>query len=195
MALQQPPQTASTQPQQIGGGGQAQQGQPVQQQQQKEGSLEQALPQEMLQALQQFNEAAKVCEWCADRCIGEGQQMAECLRLCRDVADIASQNARFIARDSSFGPDLAQLFVSVAEECAQECARHPHGHCQDCARVLRQASQTTQRLLQSLQSSAGAGAQGMQSQMGGQSMGGQWMGGQSMQATPSQGMQTQTSQF
>jgi hypothetical protein len=185
MALQQPGQT---QPQQMSAGQQGQHGQQTRQGQQMEASLEQAVPQEMLQALQQFNQAAKVCEWCADRCTGEGQEMAECLRLCRDVADVASLNARFIARDSSFGPDLAQLFISVAEECARECSQHSHGHCQDCARVLRQASQSTQRLLQSLQSSSGTGAQatGMQPQS---------MSGQSSQGMPSQGMQTQRSRF
>ena len=113
--------------------------------------LEQALSPELQQALQQFVEAAKVCEWCADRCADEGRMMAECLRLCRDVASIASLNARFVARDSSFGPELAQTFISAARACAMECAQHEHQHCQDCARVLGQAIETTQRMLQSLQ--------------------------------------------
>jgi hypothetical protein len=120
------------------------------QQPQSDGTIEQSQPQQMHQARQQFNEAAKVCEWCAERCAGEGPQMAECIRLCRDVADIASMNARFIARDSPYGPDLAQVFIAAAQECAQECSQHSHAHCQACAQTLRQSIQSTQQMLQSL---------------------------------------------
>jgi len=139
------------------------------QQPQSEGSLEQSLPQHLQHALQQFNEAAKVCEWCAERCVGEGPGMAACLRLCRDVADIASLNARFIARDSPYGTELARLFINAAQACAQECSQHSHPHCQDCARVLGQAIQSTQQLLQS-------------PTMGGQQMQRQPMGSQPTQS-------------
>jgi len=138
---------------------QAQQGRP-QQGAGMQTSLDQTLPPGMQQSLEQFFEAMKVCEWCAERCADEGPGMAECIRLCRDVADIASLNARFVARDSAYGPELARSFVSVASACAQECARHQHGHCQDCARVLGQATQTVQRMLQSFQQ----GQQGQQGQ-------------------------------
>jgi hypothetical protein len=208
MALQQPNQIGSQtggqrqpqsqqgfgtqgQPPQQGIGGQQGFGQQQQQQfpqqgqqrQQMEGTLDQALSSEMQQGLQLFFEAAKACEWCAERCVGEGPQMAECLRLCRDVADLASLNARFVARDSVFGPELAQLFITTAQECAQECAQHSHQHCQECARVLGQAIETTQNMLQSFQSMSGGGQQqGMQTQtMGSQPA-------QSMQS--SQGMQS-----
>lgn len=120
--------------------------------QQMGGTLDQALSPEMQRGLQQFFEASKACEWCAEQCIDEGPEMSECLRLCRDVADIASMNARFISRDSVFGPELAQLFIKTAEECAHECSKHSHEHCQQCARALTQAIQTTQNMLNSFQS-------------------------------------------
>lgn len=143
-------QSLTTGPQSVGG--QVQQSPPGQQGQQIGGTLDQALSPEMQQSLQQFFEASKACEWCAERCIDEGPQMSECIRLCRDVADIASMNARFISRDSVFGPELAQLFIQTAEECAQECSRHSHEHCQQCARSLTRAIQTTQNMLNSFQS-------------------------------------------
>lgn len=77
--------------------------------------------------------------------------MAECIRLCRDVADLAVQNVRFIARDSIIGPAAAEAFISAAEECAAECARHPHAHCQECAGVLRRAAGSTRGLLDGLE--------------------------------------------
>ena len=81
------------------------------------------------------NEAAEVCEWCADECLGD-EAMEECARLCRDVADIASLYARFMARDSNYSPQLAEACAGACEECAEECSRHDADHCRTCAEVL-----------------------------------------------------------
>lgn len=113
-------------------------------------TLDEALSGEMRLALHDFVQAAITCEWCANQCLDEGVQMAECVRLCRDVADLAHLNVRFIARDSILGPALAESFVSAAEQCAQECARHPHAHCRECASVLTRAATSTRQLLDSI---------------------------------------------
>lgn len=86
------------------------------------------------------NEAAEVCEWCADECLGD-EEMETCARLCRDVADIASLHARFIARGSNYSTQLAEACAGVCEECAEECARHDAGHCQLCAEVLEECAE------------------------------------------------------
>lgn len=124
-------------------------------------TLDQALTGEMRAALDAFVHSTEVCEWCAERCIDHGPEMAECVRLCRDVADLASLNAQLIARDSVFGPEAAEVFVAAADACAQECSRHPQSHCQECADVLWRAVQTVQSMLASLQ---GGGQQGVQQQ-------------------------------
>lgn len=112
--------------------------------------FEDRLPIEFRTALTEFERAAAVCEWCADRCLDEGPEMARCVRLCHDVADLATVNATFVARDSAFGPDLAVVFASAAEECADECKRHPHDHCRECAAVLARAVDSTDKFLDSL---------------------------------------------
>ena len=91
-------------------------------------------------------EAAEVCEWCADECAGEGEEMAECIRLCRDVADVATLHARFMARDSRYSSDLAAICASSCEECADECARHDSEHCQVCAEVLRECAESCRNM-------------------------------------------------
>lgn len=113
-------------------------------------TLEDALSGEMRLTLHDFVQTANVCEWCADQCIDEGAQMADCIRLCRDVADLATQNVRFLTRDSVFGTDLAEIFAYAAEECARECSQHSHEHCQECASVLRRAVNSTREMLDSL---------------------------------------------
>ena len=67
-------------------------------------------------------EAAEMGEWCADQCADHGKGMARCLRLCRDVADLAS----LCARGSEFNSQVAE----ACEACAEECEQHDHDHCQ-----------------------------------------------------------------
>ena len=90
--------------------------------------------------------AAQACEWCADECAGEGEEMAKCLRLCRDVADLTTLHARFMARDSNYSPQLAQTCAGACEECAEECDRHDEEHCQVCADVLRDCAETCREM-------------------------------------------------
>ena len=75
-------------------------------------------------------------EWCVDECVDEGEDMAECIRLCRDVADVATLHARFMARDSNYSASLAEECAGVCEECAEVCGRHEQAHCQPCADVV-----------------------------------------------------------
>ena len=87
-------------------------------------------------------EAAEACEWCADACADEGEGMAECIRLCRDVADLTTLHARFMARDSRYSGDLAGVCADACEACADECEQHDADHCQLCADVLRECAES-----------------------------------------------------
>lgn len=112
-------------------------------------TLDEALSPSMHAALDDAIEAIGVCEWCADQCIDEGPGMARCIRLCRDVADLARLHVTFLTRGSTFGPDVARAFATAAEECAVECQQHPHAHCQECAEVLNRAARSARNLLAS----------------------------------------------
>jgi len=113
--------------------------------------LDQALTDEMRVALHDFVQSANVCEWCAERCADHGPEMSECLRLCRDVADLASLNVKLLTRDSVFGPEAAEVFITAADACARECATHQHSHCQECSEVLFRAVESVQKMLASFQ--------------------------------------------
>lgn len=97
----------------------------------------------MAECIDNCFEAAQAAEWCADECIGLGDEdMSRCIRLCRDVADVTTLHARFMARNSGYESDLAKTCADLCEECADECEQHDHDHCQTCAEVLRECAET-----------------------------------------------------
>ena len=95
----------------------------------------------MNECIDNCSEAAQVAEWCADECIGMSDaEMARCIRLCRDVADITTLHARFMARNSGYHAELAGTCAELCEECADVCEEFEHNHCQACAEVLRECA-------------------------------------------------------
>lgn len=91
-------------------------------------------------------EAAEAAEWCADACAGMEEEMSTCIRLCRDVADLATLHARFLVRDSAYKVGLNQVCADACEECAKTCERYENEHCQVCANVLRECAQSCREL-------------------------------------------------
>ncbi|MFA9417306.1 four-helix bundle copper-binding protein [Natrinema sp. HArc-T2] len=109
--------------------------------------LETAHSDEQMQAcIDDCLEAAQVCEWCADASADDGEEMARCIRLCRDVADIASLHARFMARNSGYHDELGELCADLCEECAEECEQHDHDHCQACAEILPECAESCREM-------------------------------------------------
>lgn len=96
--------------------------------------------------VQNCQEAVQSAEWCADACAGLGAEMETCIRLCRDVADLASLHARFLVRDSAYKAGLGQICADACNECADECERFDHDHCQTCATVLRECARSCENL-------------------------------------------------
>jgi hypothetical protein len=95
--------------------------------------------------IENCNEATEVCEWCADECLGD-PEMEECARLCRDVADLTSLHARFMARGSAYSADLAEACATACEACAEECGKHDAEHCQVCADVLQECAESCRKM-------------------------------------------------
>ncbi|MGI4884854.1 MAG: four-helix bundle copper-binding protein [Janthinobacterium lividum] len=75
------------------------------------------------------------CEHCATACLGEDdvKMMVPCIRLDRDCADICRLTAAFIARGSDHAPHILKECIEICQKCHDECAQHPHAHCQECA--------------------------------------------------------------
>ncbi|WP_058365514.1 four-helix bundle copper-binding protein [Haloparvum sedimenti] len=93
------------------------------------------------ECIENCNEAAEASEWCADECLGD-PDMERCARLCRDVADLTSLHARFMARRSQYSSTLAAACAEACEACAEECGKHDATHCQVCAEVLQECAES-----------------------------------------------------
>ena len=103
------------------------------------------LSDEQRNCIENCKEATEVCEWCADECLGDAD-MEECARLCRDVADLTSLHARFMARGSGYSDHLAAACADACEACADECEQHDADHCQVCADVLRECARSCREM-------------------------------------------------
>lgn len=100
-------------------------------------------------ALTNVAQAMEVCGWCADQCIQEADpHMIECIQLCEEVVELGEATLALAPRNSRFGQSVAATFQQAVQACAQECGRHQHGHCQECAQVLSQVANATQQLVQ-----------------------------------------------
>lgn len=115
------------------------------------GQFQATLPTEFRTALEDFAKVTQIAEWCADRCIEEGPQMAECARACEDLADLAELNEKMIARDSPFGPELAETFIRVATEGLPELRHHQqrHPHVAETVATIDRAINSCSALLES----------------------------------------------
>ena len=100
------------------------------------------LSDEMKQCVDSCTEAIEVCEWCAEEYVDHGEGIAECIRLCRDVADIASLCARLCTRGSEFNSRIAEARAQASEACAEKCESHDHEHRQACAEILPQCAES-----------------------------------------------------
>lgn len=70
-------------------------------------------------------EVTEVCDWCADQCIEAGNEdLARCIRLCRDAADVANQCARLCSRQSEVYDQYAAVCADICQECLDECQQH-----------------------------------------------------------------------
>jgi len=97
---------------------------------------------------QACNDCADACDHCAAACLQEGdvKSMAHCIALDMDCAAMCRLAAGSIARDSELAKRICSLCVLVCETCGEECARHEHAHCQDCAAACRACAEACRRM-------------------------------------------------
>lgn len=87
---------------------------------------------------------ALMCTSCADACVAEEMDMAQCVRSCLDCADVCTATSRLAVRRTGQNVEvlraMLELCARVCDACAAECERHGHGHCELSARMCRECA-------------------------------------------------------
>ncbi|WP_310907275.1 hypothetical protein [Natrinema sp. 1APR25-10V2] len=144
------------------------------QQMQGRQSFESHLTNELRIALEDFTELSNVADWCAKECASEGRQLATCAQICHDIAELADLNESLIARDSMFGPEVAETFVRVATESLPELQQYQqHPHIAETISVIDRTIDSCSTVLGMVGGQATGGQQSGGQQFGSQAMGSQ----------------------
>lgn len=82
------------------------------------------------------------CNDCLNACLDEKHvdKMIECIRLDKVCTDVCSLALNSVHANGHFVAEILQLCNRVCLRCAEECAKHNEGHCQECARVCHECA-------------------------------------------------------
>lgn len=111
-------------------------------------AFDEDLTSELRVALHDFEEVSRTTRWCIDKMVDEGPEMADCIRVCQDLGELADLNVGMITRDSIYGLEAALLFAAVAEDGLAVIERHRMAHCQETADAVRRALDSTWQLIE-----------------------------------------------
>lgn len=109
-------------------------------------------------AIDAASECAQACTACADSCLSEEspRQLAKCIRLDLDCADICNTTARVISRQTEYDANLTRAVleacIQACRSCGSECESHAsmHEHCRICAEACRRCEAACNELLSAI---------------------------------------------
>ncbi len=78
---------------------------------------------------------AVICNNCAILCSKEenSPMMADCIQLSTECAVICYTSAELMSLGSNKVKEIAKLCAAMCDDCAEECNKHNHDHCVECA--------------------------------------------------------------
>ena len=94
-------------------------------------------------AIEACNAAAEASGHCAVACLFEPNRMelARCIQLDMDCAEICRLTAAYMARGSELVGEICGFAADACDLCAEECEQHPMAHCRRCAKACRECAQ------------------------------------------------------
>ncbi|WP_129842420.1 four-helix bundle copper-binding protein [Streptomyces sp. RFCAC02] len=109
----------------------------------------------LARCIQECEQCAQTCTACADACLSEEhvEELATCVRLDLDCADVCDITSRLLSRHTGGRSDLTRAQVQACAlacaACATECERHAamHEHCRLCAEACRACERACNDLL------------------------------------------------
>jgi hypothetical protein len=114
--------------------------------------------------IEQCYACADACDRCAIACLAEPnvKDMARCIRLDVDCAQMCRMAAGFMSRGSDMVSMMCNACAEMCDACGAECGRFQMAHCQECAAACSRCAEECRRMAASwTQQTAGAGAGSM----------------------------------
>lgn len=113
----------------------------------------------LVRCIEACYECAHACTACADDCLSEDNvgQMAKCIRLNLDCADICQTTGRVVSRQTEYDAKLTRAIVEACVQsctsCGDECEQHGQQgmeHCRICSAACRRCEQACHELLSAI---------------------------------------------
>ena len=101
-------------------------------------------------------DCSEACTQCADDCLSEQdlQELAKCIRLNLDCADVCQTTGRVVSRQTEYDANVTRALlgacIAACRGCGDECKHHgDHGmeHCKVCAEECRRCEQACEALV------------------------------------------------
>lgn len=113
--------------------------------------------QELLaKAIDAIVDCGNTCTQCADACLSEAAlspELAKCVRLNLDCADVCEATSRVISRQTEYDAEVSRLLLqacaATCRSCGDECEGHAEHmeHCRICAESCRRCEDACRELL------------------------------------------------
>jgi len=102
------------------------------------------------QLIRVLNECKASCEYCANACLGESHvsHMVDCIRTDTVCANVCGATASILSVSYPDYSPLLEYCIKVCGDCAAECEKHDHEHCQVCARNCRVCMESCKKFLE-----------------------------------------------
>jgi hypothetical protein len=102
-----------------------------------------------------LTDCAQACTADADDDLSEQNvtELAKCIRLCLDCADVCTTTVGVTSRQTEYDANvtkpLLEACIATCKSCGDECERHAqmHEHCRVCAEACRRCEQACRELL------------------------------------------------
>jgi hypothetical protein len=114
----------------------------------------------LVECIEACFDCAQACTACADACLGEEnpKEMARCIRLDLDCADVCGAMGRILSRQTAFEPAMVRAALQACAEacrlCGEECEHHASEmsmeHCRACGEACRRCEAACNNVLSAI---------------------------------------------